>query len=594
MLRSPFRSVRSKLVALSLALIVIPGAVFAFLAVSGATDALERAVGRQLAMVAGDAAKQLASRLDEQRERLASWANQELMREVIVTDVDKRISRFLLGQRTRTPMLLDALVTNAAGTVVAATDPAMLDTVPAADLVSARVAQDEVAIDGPRPSSRYDRPVLELAIAIRDPEDATSSLGVLHAIYDWRLIAAALEVIRADNDALGVDVELLVLDRDGTLIGGSWTPRDALEAGTSLRTAGWRSAAPDAPSYDVEPSVDALVGRATLAPPAPRWSVLAVEPRASALAPIVAMNRRLIGTLLIVLLAGACVATVLAHRMVRPLRLLTRATGELARVGGALQTVPVRSRDEIGELTVAFNRMAADLRGAHDDLVATARLASVGEIAAGIAHEVRTPLGILRGSAQMLGRRLHSEDAQQRELVDMIVGEVDRLERVVSGLTELAKPRPPAIEVTPLGPLLERAAEFVAGQASESSVAVRVEPADGPCTARCDSEQIYQVILNLVVNALQAQPKGGEVRLRTVAGTNGHAGFEVSDDGAGIAPEVQARIFTPFYTRREKGTGLGLALVERIVRAHGGTVTVASTPGAGATFRVELPAGGAS
>jgi signal transduction histidine kinase len=194
----------------------------------------------------------------------------------------------------------------------------------------------------------------------------------------------------------------------------------------------------------------------------------------------------------------------------------------------------------------------------------------------------------------MLGRALPADDARQHELVDMIVGEVDRLERVVSGLTELAKPHPPAIEPTELEPLLARAADFVAGQAEKSGVAIQLERAHPACSARCDPEQIYQVILNLLVNALQAQPRGGAIRLRTLGGANGRVGFEVSDDGPGIAPEAQARIFTPFYTRREGGTGLGLALVERIVRAHGGTVTVASVPGAGATFRVELPGGSAA
>jgi signal transduction histidine kinase len=322
--------------------------------------------------------------------------------------------------------------------------------------------------------------------------------------------------------------------------------------------------------------------------------VLALQSRAAALAPVRAMKRRLALALGCILLAGVGAAALLAHRMARPLRTLTRATADVARNGGELQPIPVRSRDEIGELTSAFNAMARDLRRARDDLVATARLASLGEIAAGIAHEVRTPLGILRGCAQMLGRALRGDDARERELVEMIVGETDRLERVVSGLTELAKPRPPAIEATALDPLLDRVAELVGPRAKESGVAVQVEHAATACTALCDAEQVYQVMLNLVVNALQVQPHGGAIRLRALAGTNGRAGFEVSDDGPGIAPGDETRVFSPFYSKREGGTGLGLALVDRIVRAHDGSVTVTSTAGRGATFRVELPAGAAA
>jgi signal transduction histidine kinase len=585
--------VRSKLVALSLGLVAVPGAVLGFLAASGATAALERAVGRQLATVAGNAAQELASLVGEERARLASWASQELMREVLVADVDKRVTRFLLGQRAHTPMLLDVAASDAAGKIVAATDPALLGAASESPVVRAAGAggRGEVALAGPHHSPRYRRAVLELAAAIADPEDAATRVGVLHAVYDWRVTTAALGEVREDVAATGITIELVVLDAEGRLIGGSWTPRPGLGEGDDLRAAGWHAARADAPSYGVEPRAGALVGRASLAPPAPPWSVLAVQPRAQALAPVAAMNRRLLAALACVMLVGLAVAPLLAHRMARPLRALTRATAELTRVGSALQAVPVRSQDEIGELTAAFNRMAADLRAAHDDLVATARLASVGEIAAGIAHEVRTPLGILRGSAQMLGRTLPAGDPHQRELVDMIVGEVDRLDRVVGGLTELAKPRPPTVESAPLAPLLERAAEFVAGQAGAAAVAVRLERPAAPCVARCDPEQIYQVVLNLLVNALQAQPHGGEIRLRTLAGEDGRVGFEVSDDGPGIAPEVRAHVFAPFFTKREGGTGLGLALVERIVRAHGGTVTVASTPGRGATFRVELPAG---
>jgi signal transduction histidine kinase len=108
--------------------------------------------------------------------------------------------------------------------------------------------------------------------------------------------------------------------------------------------------------------------------------------------------------------------------------------------------------------------------------------------------------------------------------------------------------------------------------------------------ALCDPEQIYQVALNLLVNALHVLPKGGQVIVSTFGPEDGRVGFEVADDGPGIPPELQAEIFMPFVTRREGGTGLGLAFAERVIAAHQGQITVRSTPGVGATFRVELPA----
>jgi len=581
--------VRAKLVGLSLGLIVLPGAVLAFLASSNATSALERAVGRQLATIAGGAAQEVAGVIADQQRRLASWADQELMREVLVGDVDKRISRFLVGEQIRTLTLLDVIATDGSGLAIAGTDPAVLGTVPES---RGHPADAGVSMTGPYASTRYARAVLEFAVAIPDPEEAASRIGTLRALYDWRAVTAALAEVQADVASQGIGVELLVLDADGVLIGGAWTVRPGLEAGADLRAAGWRAVEEDPIFFGVEGPTDALVGHAAVGLPVAAWSVIALQPRAAALAPVREMNQRLFAMLGLVIIVGLTIAVLLAHRITQPIRTLTKATAELARAGAALVAVPVRSHDEIGELTAAFNRMAGDLRRAHDDLVATARLATVGEIAAGIAHEVRTPLGILRGSAQMLGRALSGEDAQQGELIEMIVGEVDRLERVVSGLTELAKPHPPTMADTPLEPLLEHAAEFVAGQAEASGVGVRFERTGSRSAARCDREQIYQVLLNLLVNALQVQPTGGEIRLRMLPGSNGSVGFEVSDDGPGMTPETQARIFSPFYTKREGGTGLGLALVERIVRAHEGTVKVESIPGQGATFRIELPRGG--
>jgi signal transduction histidine kinase len=193
----------------------------------------------------------------------------------------------------------------------------------------------------------------------------------------------------------------------------------------------------------------------------------------------------------------------------------------------------------------------------------------------------------------MLGRASGVDD--RRELVDMIIGEVDRLDRVVTGLTELARPRQLVVQPTPLRELLARAADFVEGQAGEKGVRLERTFGTGPCIAHCDPDEIYQVALNLIVNALQMTPRGGRVVVRTIASAGGLVGFEVEDTGSGIAAERHVQIFTPFVSFREGGTGLGLATAQRIVLAHGGTITLQSEVGHGAVFRVTLPSfGGAS
>jgi two-component system sensor histidine kinase HydH len=172
----------------------------------------------------------------------------------------------------------------------------------------------------------------------------------------------------------------------------------------------------------------------------------------------------------------------------------------------------------------------------------------------------------------------------------MMVEEVDRLDRVVDGLLGLARPHEPQIEPTALETVLTRAIDFVDAQAREKRIVIAHDFPPRPTVARCDPDQIYHVALNLIVNALQVLPPGGHIVVRTLARHDGRVGFAVRDDGPGIAPDAQARIFTPFFSLRPGGTGLGLALVQRVVHEHQGVVTVESTVGRGTTFHVELPA----
>jgi signal transduction histidine kinase len=207
-----------------------------------------------------------------------------------------------------------------------------------------------------------------------------------------------------------------------------------------------------------------------------------------------------------------------------------------------------------------------------------------------VAHEVRTPLSVTRSSAQMLAAPASRGDSHHAELVEAIVAEVDRVARVVNGLLQLARPLEQRPEPTRIRDVLARAADFVAAEAKRQRVDLSCDFAADP-VALCDPEQIYQVVLNLVVNALQALAPGGSVRLRTLAAEAGSVGFAVADDGPGLPAEIRDRVFQPFVTAREGGTGLGLAFVERIVKAHRGAVTVQSEPGRGTVFEVRLPAG---
>jgi signal transduction histidine kinase len=175
------------------------------------------------------------------------------------------------------------------------------------------------------------------------------------------------------------------------------------------------------------------------------------------------------------------------------------------------------------------------------------------------------------------------------ELLATLVAEVDRIEHVVSGLVELAKPGPQRLEPTRLDDVLSRVARFLSRQATAEGVSIDTEFA-AMRRALCDPEQIYQVVLNLVVNALQALHGGGRVVLRTMDNGGDMTCFEVEDDGPGVPEKLAQRIFDPFVTGRDGGTGLGLALVRRVVESHHGTVELRKRATRGTVFRVHLPA----
>ena len=172
----------------------------------------------------------------------------------------------------------------------------------------------------------------------------------------------------------------------------------------------------------------------------------------------------------------------------------------------------------------------------------------------------------------------------------MLRDEVDRIERVVSGLLELGRPRELKCERAPLGQIIFRAADFVEAQARERGIAIRRRAIEPDPLASCDPELVYQVALNLLVNAVQILPPGGAIEVALLPPRNGYASFEVRDDGPGIPEEMREKIFQPFFTRRDGGTGLGLTFVQRVVLEHHGRVSVSGNAGRGAVFRVELPA----
>lgn len=304
-------------------------------------------------------------------------------------------------------------------------------------------------------------------------------------------------------------------------------------------------------------------------------------------------------------------AFVLQRQVLRPLDRLAEGIQRLGR-GESGVALAVDRRDELGQVAQQFNEMTQRLRDAHERLLAeterafaleqqarqTGALAVAGKLAVALAHEVGTPLNIISARAEFILRGLPA-NAADREDLEAIVGQIDRISRIITSLLDLVRPQAPKLEPVAPAQVIRDLSPLLGLAARQRGVRFAVEAETGHAdrlpVVCADAGQLQQVLINLVVNALEATSDGGEVVVSARAAArdarNGVA-IAVSDTGSGIAPELQARIFETFFTTkpRGQGTGLGLAISRDIARAHGGDLRVDSTPGQGSTFTLWVPA----
>jgi signal transduction histidine kinase len=290
-----------------------------------------------------------------------------------------------------------------------------------------------------------------------------------------------------------------------------------------------------------------------------------------------------VGAFVLALLFGA----VVARRITGPLREL--ADGANAVAGGSLDaSVPVRTRDEVGELAATFNGMTRDLVTARDELVRAERVAAWREIAQRIAHEIKNPLTPIQMAIETLQRAHRKSAAQFDELfgesAQTILDEVGRLKRIVHEFSSFARMPAPTLAPVDVSEVVDAALALYKG--GETTLDLTL-PRDLP-RALADKEQLTQVIINLVENARDAVAGKGHIRVATRT-VDGRVELEVADDGPGLSDEARTKLFTPYFTTKPRGTGLGLAIVHRIVSDHGGEIRVAGAPGQGAVFTVALP-----
>ncbi|MBX3155244.1 MAG: HAMP domain-containing protein [Deltaproteobacteria bacterium] len=281
----------------------------------------------------------------------------------------------------------------------------------------------------------------------------------------------------------------------------------------------------------------------------------------------------------------------------RPLRRLREGARRIA-AGDYASRIPEKGPSEIAELAREFNSMGRGIEDRERERVRAERLAAVGKMAAMITHEVRNPLSSIGLNAELLEDELGDQAVEARNLCRAIHREVDRLTAITEEYLAFARLPKPKVAPEAVNTLVGALVAFVREDLAANNISLVVELAPGDPIARIDAGQIRQCLINLVRNAADAVTakhkaggSAGTVVVRTRQ-TARRVSIDVEDDGTGIPPDVQAKLFDPFFSTKESGNGLGLALTQQIVRDHGGDLQVVSTVGRGTTFTLSVPVGG--
>lgn len=305
-------------------------------------------------------------------------------------------------------------------------------------------------------------------------------------------------------------------------------------------------------------------------------------------------NIRLLATTALLVLALA-IAVMIGWSFTRPIKELASAARRVA-AGDLDFAVNVNRRDEVGQLATTFNEMIAGLkskRELEEKLNQSERAAAIGRLTQSVAHEIRNPLNVINLSIDHVSSRYGPEDDIRRKqftrMLSSIKDEIERLKRLVNDLLNYGRPARLAVETVDVRKLMDETISLIRPQADEQGVEVTVEADDAPAEVRGDRERLKSSLSNLAINALQAMPSGGRLSAR-VAREDGFVKVVIRDTGVGISEEALGKIFEPYFSTKQTGFGIGLALTKTIIQEHHGSIEVESELDRGTAFTVRLPA----
>lgn len=557
---------------------LLPMLIVTILTFYQARTALRDQIVHDMQTRAGAALSEIDNMMFERLQNVASWSRLDIMYEARIGDVDKRLSHFLADlKQSYRGVYHELYVVNQSNKIVASSDPSQIGKAPP-------VVQSWMKVEFERYPlllGAIQQQRLPISSEIVDP-DSNEKIGVLWAVFDWGAIEKILKNTQNQGSAAAL------LDKHGKPL---------------AQTAEWERIVA-AHDVSVKSNGNGLENIATF-----NWQVEISQYRSVVMAPVHRMAYMFIFLLVVTVFLAAMLAAPLSRFITLPLAKLTAYANRFTR-SSTLGSPPAPDGPvEVCEMTNAFSKMIDDLNLSKENLTRAAKLAVAGEMAAAMSHEIRTPLGILRSSAQVLAREKNLS-AEGQEVASFITSETERLNKLVSTLVDSARPRLPEFAMHDVVGLLENAVAMLRMQANKKEINLELvinalASEDGTDqTARhvlieCDGEQITQVILNLLLNAIQILKNGSKVVV-TLFEYDDSIVISVADNGKGVDKSFKEQIFDPFFTQRQGGIGLGLAVSRQIVTAHFGSLTVesstlptypeiADTVSYGADFRVMLP-----
>jgi signal transduction histidine kinase len=580
-------TIRKTLLRAFLLIGIAPAILLAGLAFVKAREAMQTEIEHGLVVQADAVASDIHKILFERLQNAATWSTLDVLQDLQVRDVDKRLSNFL-SKLTRGygGVYLDLHALDKDGRVVSSSNPVVLGQsfVPVNKWQSVSLAGAQLELSLPQRTEAGSRLVISTPVA---SQFSNEKLGNLILEYDWSQIDSMLD------SAVSGGRMIALVDAQGRVFAASRRLREAgLLSGDALSEWQLNARARGAFAHTGAPFGDSSVlvglGRAQgfAGFSGLGLSTLVIQPLDDALAPIhrmVVISLAILAALLVVTFG---VAGWISGAIARPIVALTAFTRRYKHEPSVRIALP-ETTGEVGELGEAFIQMMRDIEQSQGKLVRASKLAAVGEMSAAIAHEVRTPLGILRSSAQIL-RREPGLSSESQELIGFIESETERLNRLVSAMLDSARPRALNKTMTDLHQLIHQSAALLGAQIEKRQISLSEALDAVDPLVDCDAEQITQVLLNLILNGLQILSAGGQIRLAT-RGDAERFYIEISDDGPGIPLEERSRIFEAFFFRREGGVGLGLAIVQQIIATHGGDIEAGESDLGGARFTIYLP-----